>query len=75
MADEEQNLGIQWLEKGVHWFGPIVAVIYAAGFLIVLYFLGPYGISDIDIIEAKYIQVGTLFVSSYNALHFTNSLL
>lgn len=60
-GEEDQIIGTGWAEILVHWFGPIVAVIYAAGFLIVLNFLSPYGVSDIDIVEAKYVQVGTLF--------------
>ena len=44
-----------------YWFIPIVGGIYAAGFLVVFTFSKDYGINGTELLEARYIQVGSLF--------------
>jgi hypothetical protein len=45
-----------------HWFLPIVGVIYSAGFLIVLIHSKNFGFDGAELIQGKYIHVGSLFL-------------
>jgi hypothetical protein len=45
-----------------HWFFPLVGIAYAAGFLIVFTFSRSFGIDGAELLQGKYIHVGSLFV-------------
>ncbi len=45
-----------------HWFLPLVGVAYSAGFLIVFTFSKSFGIEGAELLQGKYIHVGSLFV-------------
>jgi hypothetical protein len=44
-----------------YWFLPMVGAVYAAGFLVVFTFSKDYGINGTELLEARYIHVGSLF--------------
>jgi hypothetical protein len=45
-----------------HWFLPIVGAIYSAGFLIILTYSKNFGFDGAELIQGKYIHVGSLFL-------------
>src|ERR1700747_2592981 len=47
-----------------HWFFPVVGGIYAAGYLIVVTFARDFGIEGTELLQAKYVHVGSLFLFS-----------
>src|SRR6202044_2099650 len=67
MADNQITKTAGLVEKSenlVHWFIVLVGLTYACGFLIVFTFFKSFGIDSVDLIEAKYIHVGVLFILS-----------
>lgn len=45
-----------------HWFLPAVALVYGAGFLINFTFANTFGIREVQLLQAKCIHIGSLFI-------------